>query len=325
MKRFLIIQPAFIGDVILATALIEKLKQYFPDAEIDFLLRQGNETILENNPHLNRIFIWNKKQKKYHNLFRIIREIRKTKYDTIINLQRFASSGFVTWRAKAGEKVGYSQNPFSFCYSRKIKFSVAGGQHETERNQQLIAYLTDEISVKPVVYPSDSDFGAISDIQEPFVTIAPASVWFTKQFPEVRWITFLNDYLPKEYAVYLLGSQQDHHLCEEIRQQVSGRKIVNKAGELSLLQSAALMKHAAMNYVNDSAPLHLTSAVDAPVTAVFCSTLPSFGFGPLSSISKVVETPKDLHCRPCGLHGKAVCPEKHFDCAYTIPLNELLF
>jgi heptosyltransferase-2 len=87
------------------------------------------------------------------------------------------------------------------------------------------------------------------------------------------------------------------------------------AGKLSFLESAALMKHAVMNYVNDSAPLHLASATDAPVTAVFCSTIPAFGFGPLSSNSRVIETIEDLECRPCGLHGYKVCPRGHFKCA----------
>jgi len=73
MKKFLIIQPAFIGDVILSTALIEKIKKTFPDSEIDFLLRQGNEIILENNPHLNHIFIWNKKQA----LSELVKELAK--------------------------------------------------------------------------------------------------------------------------------------------------------------------------------------------------------------------------------------------------------
>lgn len=70
-----------------------------------------------------------------------------------------------------------------------------------------------------------------------------------------------------------------------------------------------------MNYVNDSAPLHLASAVNAPVTAVFCSTVPAFGFTPLSDFSKIVETKHELDCRPCGLHGFHACPKGHFKCA----------
>jgi heptosyltransferase-2 len=75
------------------------------------------------------------------------------------------------------------------------------------------------------------------------------------------------------------------------------------------------MKGAIMNYVNDSAPLHFASAVNAPVTAVFCSTVPAFGFGPLSDVSFVVETDIPLSCRPCGLHGYKACPLGHFNCS----------
>jgi heptosyltransferase-2 len=99
--------------------------------------------------------------------------------------------------------------------------------------------------------------------------------------------------------------------------------VINLCGQLSFLQSAALMKDALMNYVNDSAPMHFASAVNAPVTAIYCSTLPAFGFGPLSDNSRVVEIRENLYCRPCGLHGKKACPEGHFRCAYDINLAQL--
>ena len=63
-----------------------------------------------------------------------------------------------------------------------------------------------------------------------------------------------------------------------------------------------------MNYVNDSAPMHMASAVNAPTTAIYCSTIPSFGFGPVATDSVIVETKKELECRPCGLHGRKKCP-----------------
>ena len=101
----------------------------------------------------------------------------------------------------------------------------------------------------------------------------------------------------------------------------SGFKVINLSGQLSLLQSAALMKGAQMNYVNDSGPLHLCSAMDAPVTAFFCSTIPGFGFGPLSSVKVVLETKEELSCRPCGMHGKSACPLGHFACGnISIPV-----
>jgi heptosyltransferase-2 len=83
------------------------------------------------------------------------------------------------------------------------------------------------------------------------------------------------------------------------------------------------MKGAKMNYVNDSAPLHIASAMNAPVTAIFCSTVPEFGFGPLSDRSRVVEIQEDLYCRPCSVHGLNECPEQHFKCALRIPVSAL--
>jgi heptosyltransferase-2 len=67
----------------------------------------------------------------------------------------------------------------------------------------------------------------------------------------------------------------------------------------------------------------MASAMNAPVTAFFCSTVPGFGFGPLSDTSIIVETQEPLSCRPCGLHGYKACPEGHFKCAKTIDVNEL--
>ena len=95
----------------------------------------------------------------------------------------------------------------------------------------------------------------------------------------------------------------------------NNRSAESLAGHLTLLESAALMGSAKMNYVNDSAPMHLASAINAPTTAIFCSTIPDFGFGPLSDNQKIIQTDKKLACRPCGLHGKMACPKGHFDCS----------
>ncbi len=89
--KFLVIQTAFLGDVILATSVAEKLHQFFPDAEIDFLLRKGNESVFENHPFINEIIILDKKNRKWKNIFSVAKKVRKNKYDKIINLNRFGS------------------------------------------------------------------------------------------------------------------------------------------------------------------------------------------------------------------------------------------
>ncbi|MEP6926315.1 MAG: glycosyltransferase family 9 protein, partial [Ginsengibacter sp.] len=150
-----------------------------------------------------------------------------------------------------------------------------------------------------------------------------ASVWFTKQYPFEKWVDLINNF-PAEYNIYLMGGKEDVTLCEKIKACTVNNKTEVLAGKLNFLSSAALMKSAVMNYTNDSAPLHFASATDAPVTAIFCSTVPSFGFYPLSSRSVIVETREKLACKPCSLHGLKACPLGHFKCARTIETEQLL-
>jgi heptosyltransferase-2 len=326
-QKILIIQTAFIGDVILATSVIEKLSTHYPEARIDFLLRKGNEGLLQNNPGITRIFIWDKKKNKNRNLFRILGKIRKEKYDLVVNLQRFFSSGLLTAFSNGRIKVGFNKNPFSFTFTSSVKHFVGQPEnfiHEVERNHSLIAPYTNAKVLKPRLYPSEYDAQAISQYQTcPYICIAPASVWFTKQYPKEKWIEFINS-VPETYKVYLLGGVQDKLLCNEIIGSSDRKGVEELCGKLSFLESAALMKDAKMNYVNDSAPLHIASSMNAPVCAVFCSTIPAFGFGPLSDSSKIVEV-KEMTCRPCGLHGHKKCPEGHFKCGYKIDNKELLY
>ena len=324
MKKFLVIQTAFTGDVVLATAIVEKLHQFYPGAEIDFLLRKGNEGLFENHPYLHKILIWNKKENKNKNLFRLLRQIRKNKYDAVVNTQRFASTGILTAFSNATYKIGFDKNPLSFLFSQKIKHDITNNKHEVERNNELVAGLTDHIFTRPKLYPAEKNYDEVKKFTaKKYVCITPASVWFTKQYPAAKWIELIN-HLPNDYAVFLLGGKDDAGLCELIKEKTNERETQVLAGKLSFLSSAALMKNATMNYTNDSAPLHFASAVDAPVTAIFCSTVPAFGFYPLSATSFIVETTESLSCRPCSLHGLKACPLGHFKCAYTIQTSQLL-
>lgn len=324
MQKFLIIQTAFIGDVVLATCLIEKLHQYFPSAKIDFLLRKGNEGLLLNHPILNQIIIWDKKKNKQRNLLRILSKIRKEKYDKVINVQRFAATGLLTAFSGAKERIGFDKNPLSFLFGKKIEHSVINGMHEIERNLDLVKSFTDAEIVKPKLYPSETDYRVVQAYkQEPYITVSPASVWFTKQYPSSKWVNFI-DKVPAALKIYLCGGPGDIDLCGEIIQSSKHSSIENLSGKLTFLQSAALMKAAVMNYVNDSAPMHFASAMNAPVAAVFCSTIPGFGFGPLSDKRVVIEIQQALDCRPCGLHGYKACPLGHFNCAYQIKDEQLM-
>lgn len=327
MQKFLVIQTAFIGDVVLATGIIEKLHRHFPDAEIDFMVRKGNEGLLKDHPFLHEVLIWDKKNGKLKNLWKLLQHVRSRRYDKVINVQRFAATGILTAFSGAGETIGFNKNPFSRFFSRSVPHIISTADkplHEAERNTALVKDFTDATVVKPVLHPSAADYAFAATYKKvPFITISPASVWFTKQYPLDKWIGFVNT-LPTGLTVYVLGGPGDAVLGDGISTACPQHAVINLCGKMSFLQSAALMKDAQMNYVNDSAPMHFASSVNAPVTAIYCSTLPSFGFGPLSDISFVIEVEEPLPCRPCGLHGRKACPLGHFKCARNIRNEQLL-
>ncbi|MBK8566411.1 MAG: glycosyltransferase family 9 protein [Saprospiraceae bacterium] len=321
--KILVVQTAFIGDVVLATALLEELHRVLPASRIDFLLRKGNEGVLENHPFVGKTLIWDKSKQKHWNLFQIIKAVRLEEYDLLINLQRFFSTGLLTAFGGAKKTVCYDKNPLSRFATDTVPYTSSRlkGEHEVSRLLRLISFLTQSKFSRPGIYPSKKDFDSVR-FEEKYLTISPASVWFTKQLPKERWLDFM-DRVGEDTTIFLLGGKSDRILCEWLRDTTKHVKTIVKAGELSFLESSALMKSAVMNYTNDSAPLHFASAMDAPVAAVFCSTVPAFGFTPLSSNSNIVETKLQLDCRPCGLHGKKACPQRHFNCS-SIQTEQLL-
>ncbi|MEI7896288.1 MAG: glycosyltransferase family 9 protein [bacterium] len=323
MKKILVIQTASIGDVILATAVIESLHLAYPRAIIDFLVKKGNEKLFDGHPFLNEVIAWDKRSEKYSGFLRILRKVRQTKYSLVVNIQRFFMTGLLTVLSGAGETRGFSKNPMSFLFTRSVQHPIGAGVHEVVRNNALVSDLCITGDMKPMLYPSVTDESAVAGFAAgKFYTISPASLWYTKQYPAEKWKELIRK-IPEEAGICLLGATADKDRCEEIIQQAGRNGIVSLAGKLSFLQSAALMKRARMNFTNDSAPMHLASSVDAPVTAVYCSTIPGFGFGPLSSNAATAEISIPLYCRPCGLHGYKACPEKHFKCAFGIETKKL--
>ena len=340
MRRILVIQTAFIGDVVLATAMLENLHAAYPSAKLDILVRGGAQELFIDHPYIHQVHVWDKKKNKYQHLFQIIKTIRRIKYDVVINVQRYLATGIITVLSGATKKIGFDKNPLSFLFTEVVKHqfgtaaqaagraaepdSSATSIHEISRNHALLATLTTAPVAKPALYPSASNFAAVQKWQgTPYICLSPGSVWETKKMPAKNWVDLINA-VPTNYTIYLMGAPNEKELCAEILSGSSRGGVVNIAGQLNLLEAAALIKGARLNYVNDSAPMHLASATNAPVAAIYCSTIPAFGYGPLSDTQFIVETLEPLACKPCGLHGKRACPLGHFNCGHSITTAQLL-
>jgi heptosyltransferase-2 len=339
----------------------------FPNSQIHFFLRKGNESVIQGLPTVHKVWVWDKQGGKARNLLRLILELRSIRFDMVFNLHRHFNSGLVSALMKSPFKAGFSQNPLSFFYTHKVNHliphkSLSGNWHEVQRNLQLLQKADPTLEIvdnsknyKPELPLQDKHREKIAPhAQGEYFVVAPASVWFTKAWSEHKyrelthklaergrvlfigapasvWFTKawsehkyreLTHKLAERGRVLFIGAPTDKELCDRIRYGIPNTE--NLCGQLNLLDSAALMKNAKRVFVNDSAPLHLASCVNARTTAIFCSTVPEFGYTPLADDSVVIDVGNSLSCRPCGLHGYKACPLGHFKCAESINVQKVL-
>src|SRR6267154_1371145 len=180
----------------------------------------------------------------------------------------------------------------------------------------------------PGVYPPqlratpEDEEAAAGLIEGPFVAIAPGSIWGSKRWP---YYSELAAKLAARLPVVLVGGPDDAGLGDEIVRAVgrSGGRAVNACGKLTLRQSAALIGRANALVTNDSAPLHLATAMGTPIVALFGPTVTEFGFGPLRP-GDVALGIDELPCRPCSPHGPPQCPLGHHRCMREITVEAVL-
>lgn len=333
-KTILIIQTAFIGDTILASQFARAVKDQYPNSKIHFFLRKGNESVIQGLPTIEKVWVWDKQGGKTKNLMKLIKELRSIRFDMVFNLHRHFNSGLIASLMHSPLKVGFKQNPLSFFQTHSVDHKIphktpAGLWHEVQRNLQLLQKAEPSYQIvdnsknyKPELPLQEKHFAKVAPHTEgDYFVIAPASVWFTKAWSEHKYKELALE-LSKRGRVLFIGGPTDKDLCDRIREGIPNTE--NLCGGLNLLDSAALMKKAKRVFVNDSAPLHLASCVNAKTTAIFCSTVPEFGYTPLADDSVVVDVGNSLSCRPCGLHGHQACPLGHFKCSEDIEIKRVL-
>lgn len=323
-KRIFLIQTAFLGDVILSTNLPRAIKEIYPGAELDLVLIPSTRVIFAHDPHVNRIWIFDKRKplKKIISFFHLVHNLRQRRYDLAISLHVSLTSSLIMLLSGAKERLGYPRQRFT-----TLSIDLPKGVPVVKRGLMLLKALSDkEFDHQTELYIPDETKTQVEDfIREnsletaKLVGLAPGSVRATK-----RWLPQYYSQVLKElegYQTVLVGGIEDEQLCERIISD-AGTQTVNAAGKFDILGSAWLIRNCRLLISNDSAPLHLANAVRTPVLAIFGPTVKRFGFFPFRACDRVLEI--DLDCRPCGKHGHRRCPRGHFKCMTQISPERVL-
>lgn len=319
-NKILIIQTAFLGDVILSTPLIRALKKIFPDSLIDILTIPGTSIVFRDNPHVNSTLHFNKKKfiNKIFSFIDLIFTIRKEQYDLALSIQSSFTSSLLMRLGNIPARVGFARQKLL-----TDPVSHKKGLHIRERYLKLMKPFTDkDFDKQTEIFWSINEGGKAKQIIKEInkdgkfiVGIAPGSVWKTKRWPKEYFVYLLKILKKEKVRVVLIGGPDDNLLCDDIIKK-SESNTINLAGSLTILESAALIEKLDLVVSNDSAPLHIANAVKTDVIAFFGPTVRRFGCYPYRENDTMLEV--DLPCRPCGKHGGNKCPEKHFKCMKDI-------
>ena len=327
-KKILIIQTAFLGDVILALPMVQTLEKLSPDFEIDFLCIPDTAPVLENHPDINKIIQYDKKgADKLDKFIEILSEICEEEYDIVICPHRSFRSALLTYYSEAKIRVGFDRNSLSVLLTNKVKYIQ--DKHEILRNIELvkvvpgIEYDENKVSLKPNLYPAQNDIDFVNHLfnKSNLITFAPCSKWFTKQLTLDKSNEIVQKLILEGYNIALIGGKDDINYCEELENQINEDSLVNLSGKLTPLQSYVVITKSKALITVDSASQHLGAASDTPIILIYGSTNSSFGFYPLTSKHIIIEN-NTLSCRPCTNHGRDKCPLGHFKCIVDLKAGD---
>ena len=294
--KILIIHTAFIGDIVLSTPLIQKLKDLYPKSEIDYLTLPTNQSVLYNNPNLNEVILYDKKgkDKGIKGFLKILKILKQKKYDYAVIPHRFIKSILLAKLAKIPDIVGFDVATGSSLLDKKVHYDMK--KHEVERLLNLVGYEGKKIPVR--IYPAKENFVKIEKMltisgytgkkEQKLILVAPGSQRPEKMWPIEKYREIIERLKKnKNYFIGITGSKSEKELPLNFEKD---KNVIDFRGEISLVEFGALISKADVVVGNDSSPIHIASGFEKPfVIGIFGPGKRSLGFFPWTEKSNVIE------------------------------------
>lgn len=325
--KILLVQTSFLGDTILSTPLIAALKKLHPKAELWMMTTPLAATLVKRDPLLAGVIPFAKRGSDggMKGLLRQADKLRKMNFNMAYSLHRSARTSLLLALSRIPLRAGFKNAKLAFLYN--ITRPRPQELHDVLRNLALLnrgsknTDLPDQLRLfAPEKRALSSTLQTELPAPDSYVLMVPGSAWETKRWSAAGYHEVAKYLLKKGWSVVLLGSREEAEVCQEV---AGNLKVVNLAGRGDLDSALYLTKHARLMVCNDSMALHMASAFKVPTVAIFCATVPEFGFGPWQNRAAIVEK-KDLSCRPCARHGGRQCPNRTRACMDELSAQEVI-
>lgn len=337
INKTLIIRLSSVGDIVLSSLLVRTLRNRFPSAQIDYLVKSEYADLVRYSPYINSTIAF-PAGGKFSDLRALRQRILREGYDLLIDLHDSLRSRYLCRGSAPSVRINKRKIARALLVKGKINVyhSMGGSPAVPLRYLETLRRFGVEddgggleihLSQMAIDSASHIRHQHLPGLKGSLIGVCPAAKHFTKMWPADRFAESVASLITQRGGgAVLFGAQNERGRCEEIatliRQLVPGAMVANVAGVLDLLQTAATMDHCDIVFTNDSGLMHIASARKRKVVAIFGSTVKELGFFPFRTESIVVEHP-DLSCRPCTHVGRPVCPLGHFRCMTEIPAHRV--
>ena len=300
LRKILIIKPSSLGDVIHGLPVLHALSLRFPEAELHWVVAKGFDGILEDHPLIHRLWIIDKESwKKPGNiartcvdLKRLWRDLRREKFDLVIDLQGLFRSAMICLFTGAKERVGFESAKEGAKFTYKYRVGTETEVHAVERNLLLAQFVGCEPAGPVFALPALGEVPEIAKGMGQYAVIAPSAATLVKRWP-AECFGRVASLLP--IPSIIVGGRSDAALGDEVAR-LSGSRAVSLAGKTSIKELGAIIRSAKFLVTSDSGPMHLAAALSIPVFAIFGPTSP-VRTGPYGKIHTIIRL--ELPCSPC--------------------------
>ncbi len=357
-QRILLIKLSALGDVVHTIPLLNKLRQRYPAARIDWLVTPAIAELLVPDPAISNVIEFHRQEwsapwrpQPFVSAARLIAMLRAVQYDLVLDLQGQLRSAVFAFASGAPVRIGFDRPRADRWKAspRKIPDDARRHAWQGAREGSFLAYThyveLPTLDIHPVkrylrfgamlgLDDKSADFAfpippeaatrvdALLDYYEiagaKLIVMAPGTNWETKQWRSDAFAEVARHFLHKKFAVVLIGSDREHEVCAQVAALAPGA--INLAGETTLPELAALLRRGAISISNDSGPMHMAAALDRPVVAVFGPTDPIWA-GPYRRADAVLRA--ELPCSPCYLRQLSRCTHHH-DCMKNVPASAVI-
>lgn len=334
-KKILLIRTDRLGDVILSTPAIKNLRNFYPDAHIAFATRPYTKEILEGNPYLDEIILYDK-DKKHKSIISSIKfclELRKKKFDVVFILNPTVRANLLTFFATIPIRIGLNRKIGALLNHPIQDTKGEGKKHELEYTLDILKAAGIRITTKDIYFPikENSELKIKKLLTQyglenhNFAVLHPSASCPSKIWPQENFIKLAK--LLRErmnLKIVIISAEKEKTVSEKLANE---KGVIDFRGILTISDIASLLKQAKIFISNDSGPVHIAASVNAPVISIIGRSKPGLSpnrWKPLGEKSFYVH--RENFCQECLAHQcqkgflclKSITPEEVFELADTV-------